>query len=127
MPLARPTTGARDDYAALADLWIEGINAPHDAGCACGGLFALSLDRTSIERDFLQILAARYRDEQRDALLTLVENRLAHVDATPFDAWLAGLRDAPLADEARARLVADLRVFLESLASAGRRGVGPCY
>ena len=108
--------GARDEFAELADLWIEGLAAPHDAGCSCGGLFMPTIAAADIERDFLGFLAGKYRDIGE--LRALVE---------AFENWLGGLRDAPLSPDARARLLADLRTFLESFSGRGRSRFGVCY
>ena len=117
--------GARDEFAELADLWIEGLAAPHDAGCSCGGLFMPTIAAADIERDFLGFLAGKYRDIGE--LRALVAARAAAPRGEAFENWLGGLRDEPLSPDARARLLADLRTFLESFSGRGRSRFGVCY
>jgi hypothetical protein len=121
----RSVSGARDAFAEMADLWIEGIAAPHDAGCSCGGLFMPTIAAADIERDFLGFLAGKYRDIEE--LRALVAERSAAQRGEAFENWLARLGEAPLSSEGRERLLADLRTFLESFGGRGRSRFGVCY
>ena len=122
----RRSNAARDAFGELAELWIGGLSANHDASCACAGLFE-PVDARSIEADFCAILADRYRRETLRELIELLERRAARRDDAPFERWIDSLRDAGLSEPAQTRLVADLRVFLESFAGHGRPRIGVCY
>ena len=121
----RSGSGARDEFAELADLWIEGLAAPHDAGCSCGGMYMPSIAAADIERDFLGFLAGKYRDI--DELRTLIADRATGPRAEAFENWLAGLGAAPLSTDARTRLLTDLRTFLESFSGRDRSRFVVCY
>jgi len=124
-PLRKPSASAADGCARLAELWVEGLNAPHDAGCGCGGMAMPALDGGEIELDVLGYLAGKHRDAPE--LTAFLDTRKSARGAARFEDWLAGLDAADLPNEARARQVADLQIFLESFAARGRPRVGICY
>ncbi len=119
------------DPAGLAELWTLGLQSGHDAGCGCGGMFAPALSARIIEEDFLDYLVGRYQKEKLSALETFVTLRRGGggPGAAPpsFERWIASLDGAPLEPAARSRLLADIRIFVESLAGGARRGPGICY
>jgi len=121
----RPTGEQAGEFGQLAALWVEGLSAPHDAACGCGGMAMPILDPADIETDVLDYLIGKYRDAPE--LAAFLRQRRDHRAGVRFEAWLAGLGDAPLNSDARARLTADLRIFLESFAARGRPRVGICY
>ena len=122
MALRAPQAGARDAFDELAELWIVGINAPHDAGCACVGVAMASIAAVDIERDFLSYLAGKHKSVA-DLSAVIAARRQSPEGAC--ERWIAGLGAAPLSPESSARLESDLRVFLESL--GGRSKFAICY
>ena len=100
----------------LARLWSEApALLPHGAGCACAGHVAMHLDPAAVEADVLDYLAGKYAGEAE--LLGAIASRRAARGIT-FASWLMGLDTAPLSDEARVRLLADLGATISSLAQA---------
>jgi hypothetical protein len=124
--LRRPRTGRDDGFDGLAALWTDGLNRSHDPGCGCGGLFAPVLQADMIEEDLTDYLLARYRQQGDTGLVRLIEQRKSEAPRRPFDLWIAGLSQVPLASADSERLEADLRVFLESLGGQGRSAIGFC-
>ena len=125
MALRRPGQGPTDGFAGLAALWVEGLSRAHDPGCGCGGLFMPVLQADMIEEDLSDYLLARYRKEGPPELVALVEARKAGAQGR-FEDWIGGLEGAGLSPAGLARIEADLRTFVESLAGQGRRTIGIC-
>jgi hypothetical protein len=128
--LRRPQApGAGEGFAGLAALWVEGLSRAHDPGCGCGGLFMPVLQADMIEDDLTDYLLARYRKEGFADLVALVEARKSDAQglaARRFEDWIGGLAGAGLSEAGLARIGADLRTFLESLAGQGRSSIGIC-
>ena len=126
-----PTGNAKVDLPDLAASWLQGLNTTHDAGCGCGGLFAPALNARIIEEDFLDYLFARYEREQRASLTAFVDARRKDVTRgvapNTFERWIVSLNDVALNDADRARLVADIATFVESMAGGARQGPSVCY
>ncbi len=120
--LRAPVSSPGDDFSALADLWIVGVNAPHDLGCACGGMAMPSIAASDIERDFLSYLAHKHRATADIA--GLIEARMQNPSG-PFERWIAGLGGAKLSSESRENLLKDFRTFLDSF--SGRSRFAVCY
>ena len=120
---------AEPSLGDLARLWSEGLAVTHDPGCGCGGLFIPSLNAGMIEEDFLDYLFTKYEREKSDELMALVDARRKDASranvSNGFDHWIMGLGEAKLSAKMRAKVVADIRTFVESL--SGRRGPGVCY
>ncbi len=133
MALLRPPApdDATPDLAELGALWLRGLNASHDAGCGCGGLFVPALSARLIEEDFLDYLHGRYEREKLAELAAFIDlRRRDDTRGAPpdtFERWIGALGDAPLAVADRARLARDIAVFVESMAGETRRGPGVCY
>ncbi len=122
----RSAPASQDEFGRLATLWVEGLAAPHDASCGCGGMAAPALEAADVEKDVLDFLIGKYRADA-SALVDFLRERRDHRGPTRFEAWIGALEDAPLEPKFRARLEGDLRVFLESFAARGRPRVGVCY
>ncbi len=125
--MRRPGAAAPDGFGELASLWIEGLNAPHDAGCGCGGMAPPLLDASDLEHDLLDYLLGKYGAGAPEGLADFVGARRENAGRERFEAWLASLGATPLSEDARARLVADLRLFLVSFAERARPRIGVCY
>ena len=106
----------------LARLWSEApALMPHSAGCSCAGHVAMHLDEAAVETDILEYLQGRYDAAgESDLAAFLAARRAGHGET--FATWLIGLDAAPLAPEARTRLLSDLDATISSLANA--RGGG---
>jgi hypothetical protein len=126
MPLRRPAEAVDGGFAELASMWLDGLSRAHDPGCGCGGLFAPALQADLIEADLTDYLLARYRQQGSTGLMRLIEARKVDAAHRPFEAWITGLDKAELAVDERARIEADLRVFVESLSGQGGRNIGIC-
>ncbi len=119
------------DLVELGAAWLQGLNTSHDAGCGCGGLFAPELNAKIIEEDFLDYLFSRYEREKLGELAVFVAARRKNAprgdkDRNSFERWITALDEAKIGDAHRARLVADIRTFVESMGGA-RRAPGICY
>jgi hypothetical protein len=129
--LRAPTpASAPADLNELGAQWLRGLQTSHDAGCGCGGLFSPALDARIIEEDFLDYLFSRYEKEKLDELAAFIDARRNDATrgfgANSFDRWIVTLADANLADVSRARLITDIKTFVDSM-GGGRRTPGVCY
>jgi hypothetical protein len=122
---------ANADLAALASLWLRGLDTTHDAGCGCGGLFVPALNARLIEEDFLDYLHARYTGEGRAELAGFIAFRrddpTRGIAPNTFDRWIATLGRSPLSNADIGRLLTDIATFVESMGGGARRGPGVCY
>ena len=125
--LRRPGAAAPDEFGELANLWIAGLNAPHDVGCGCGGMAGPVFDASDLEVDLLDYLLGKYRAGAPEGLADFLLDRRDNRANGRFETWVAGLGAARLSEQARARLAADLRVFLVSFAERARPRIGVCY
>ena len=86
-----------------------------------------SLNAGMIEEDFLDYLFTKYEREKSDELMALVDARRKDASranvSNGFDHWIMGLGEAKLSAKMRAKVVADIRTFVESL--SGRRHSRP--
>ncbi len=107
----------------LTELWQRVLfNAENAPACPCHGIVAGRLDPDTIETNMLAPLRTQYREAGLPDLSEFIERRLRKSPFAgmrqPFERWLAGIAEAPLAAEARGRLEHDLRAALTYHAEA---------
>jgi hypothetical protein len=125
--MRRPGAATSGVCGELAELWVQGLSSPHDASCGCGGMAMPTFDPAGIERDLLDYLLGKYRVGSPEGLAEFITDRRDHPGSIRFENWLAALGDASLPEDARTRLVADLKFFLDSFAEQARPRIGVCY
>jgi hypothetical protein len=131
--LAMPDTGIDfgfvapprlDAFDALVTLWQRArAVAESTPACPCHGIVAGIVDPDVMETNMLELLRARYRDNDEPELLAIVERRLRKSPFAgmrqPFPHWLRHLREVALGAAARQALCDDLAVALRAYADAG--------
>jgi hypothetical protein len=117
----RPKARSRADE--LVALWrLARSNAENGPACPCHGIVSGRIDPDAIETNMLTPLRTRYREAGKTDLRDALERRLRQSPFAgmrqPFERWLQGLQELPLADHDKETLYDDLEAVLQYHAEA---------
>ena len=103
--------------AELARQWAKAdVFSPAFGGCMCAGGFHAPIDASAVAQDLLIYLEDKYRNSGQQALAAFIGQSLGR--AGDFGDWLAGLDNAALEPQARALLIGDLLMTVNTMSGA---------